>query len=77
MKTRWWEVLIILTNGVDARNCRCSRGHVWRSGNKRARRRVRVVVLNAGDELIGVGGSAEAWQVRDSNGPLLEALARV
>ncbi len=37
------------------------------------RRRVRVVVLNTGDELIGVGGTAEAWQVRDSNGPLLEA----
>jgi molybdopterin molybdotransferase len=35
-------------------------------------RRVRVVVLNTGDELACIGGHVEPWQIRDSNGPLLE-----
>lgn len=37
-------------------------------------RRVRVAILNTGDELIEGGSPALAWQIRDSNGPLLEAL---
>ena len=36
------------------------------------RRRVRVVVLNTGDELASIGAKVEPWQIRDSNGPLLE-----
>ncbi len=36
-------------------------------------RRVRVVVLNTGDELARIGQPVEPWQIRDSNGPLLEA----
>jgi molybdopterin molybdotransferase len=36
-------------------------------------RPVRVVVLNTGSELIAAGEPAQAWQIRDSNGPLLEA----
>ncbi len=43
----------------------------------RVRRRVRVVVLNTGDELVELGGAVEAWQIRDSNGPLLEAWLRL
>ena len=39
-------------------------------------RRVRVVVLNTGDELAGIGQAVEAWQIRDSNGPLLETWLR-
>ena len=39
-------------------------------------RRVRVVVLNTGDELAGIGEKVEPWQIRDSNGPLLEAWLR-
>lgn len=40
------------------------------------RRRVRVVVLNTGDELAGIGADVEPWQIRDSNGPLLETWLR-
>ncbi|MCA9193802.1 MAG: molybdopterin molybdotransferase MoeA [Planctomycetales bacterium] len=36
------------------------------------RRRVRVTILNTGDELVETGRPAEAWQIRDSNGPVLE-----
>ena len=39
-------------------------------------RRVRVVVLNTGDELAEVGEAVEPWQIRDSNGPLLETWLR-
>ena len=35
-------------------------------------RRVRVHVLNTGDELIEFGRPIEPWQIRDSNGPFLE-----
>ena len=35
-------------------------------------KRVRVAVLNTGDELSGMGAAVEPWQIRDSNGPLLE-----
>ncbi len=36
-------------------------------------RRLRVAVLNTGDELASPGASVEAWQIRDSNGPTLAA----
>ena len=39
-------------------------------------RRVRVVVLNTGDELVALGAQIEPWQIRDSNGPLLETWLR-
>ncbi|MDX1926888.1 MAG: molybdopterin molybdotransferase MoeA [Pirellulaceae bacterium] len=39
-------------------------------------RRVRVVVLNTGDELAGIGEEVQPWQIRDSNGPLLESWLR-
>ena len=39
-------------------------------------RRVRVVVLNTGDELAGIGAHVKPWQIRDSNGPLLESWLR-
>ncbi|MCE3016222.1 MAG: molybdopterin molybdotransferase MoeA [Pirellula sp.] len=37
-------------------------------------RRVRVCIINTGDELISLGESCEPWQIRDSNGPMLEAM---
>jgi molybdopterin molybdotransferase len=37
---------------------------------------VRLVVLNTGDELAGIGEKVEPWQIRDSNGPLLETWLR-
>ncbi len=37
------------------------------------RRKVRVVVLNTGDELAQPGDEVAAWQIRDSNGPTLQA----
>lgn len=40
------------------------------------RRRVRVAVLNTGDELAAPGSGVEPWQIRDSNGPTLEAWLR-
>ncbi len=39
-------------------------------------KRVRVVVLNTGDELANLGAQVEPWQIRDSNGPLLETWLR-
>ncbi len=36
--------------------------------------KVRVAILNTGDELVSPGRPAEAWQIRDSNGPVLESL---
>lgn len=35
------------------------------------RRKVRVAVLNTGDELVEPGAAVEDWQIRDSNGPTL------
>jgi molybdopterin molybdotransferase len=37
-------------------------------------KKVRVTVLNTGDELLGVGEPIEPWKIRDSNGPFLEAM---
>lgn len=37
-------------------------------------RRVRVCIINTGDELISLGEPCEPWQIRDSNGPMLEAM---
>ncbi len=36
-------------------------------------RLVRVAILNTGDELIAPGQAAQPWQIRDSNGPTLDA----
>ncbi len=36
-------------------------------------RRVRVSIINTGDELIDFGQHIEPWQIRDSNGPFLES----
>lgn len=36
--------------------------------------RVRVSILNTGDELVSPGQPAQPWQIRDSNGPVLETL---
>lgn len=38
-----------------------------------AYRKVRVAVLNTGDELAEPGAAVQAWQIRDSNGPTLAA----
>lgn len=39
-------------------------------------RRVRVTILNTGDELAAPGQDVEDWQIRDSNGPVLESWLR-
>ena len=38
------------------------------------RKRVRVALVTTGDELVGVQDQPQPWQVRDSNGPVLESL---
>ena len=38
------------------------------------RRCVRVALVTTGDELVGAHEQAQPWQVRDSNGPVLESL---
>jgi molybdopterin molybdotransferase len=38
--------------------------------------RVRVSILNTGDELVAPGQPAEPWQIRDSNGLVLETMLR-
>ncbi len=42
----------------------------------RVRKRVRVAIVNTGDELVSLGQPAEPWQIRDSNGPFLDAWIR-
>jgi len=37
-------------------------------------KKVRVHIINTGDELIEFGQSIESWQIRDSNGPFLESI---
>lgn len=37
-------------------------------------RKLRVTIINTGDELMRVGEPIEPWQIRDSNGPLLESM---
>jgi molybdopterin molybdotransferase len=37
-------------------------------------RKVRVAIINTGDELMEPGQAMEAWQIRDSNGPFLESM---
>ena len=37
-------------------------------------KKVRVTILNTGDELLSIGEPIEPWQIRDSNGPFLEAM---
>lgn len=37
-------------------------------------RKVRVGIINTGDELIDYGKPIEPWQIRDSNGPFLESM---
>ena len=38
------------------------------------RKRVRVALVTTGDELVGAQDQPQPWQVRDSNGPVLESL---
>jgi molybdopterin molybdotransferase len=37
------------------------------------RRKLKVAIINTGDELVPWGHSLAAWQIRDSNGPFLES----
>jgi molybdenum cofactor synthesis domain-containing protein len=37
-------------------------------------RKVRVTIINTGDELLQMDAPIEPWQIRDSNGPLLESM---
>jgi molybdopterin molybdotransferase len=37
-------------------------------------RKVRIGIINTGDELIDFGKPIEPWQIRDSNGPFLESM---
>lgn len=39
-------------------------------------RKVRVTIINTGDELMEMDSPIEPWQIRDSNGPLLESMLR-
>jgi molybdopterin molybdotransferase len=39
-------------------------------------RKLRVSIINTGDELVAMGEKAQAWQIRDSNGPYLEQFLR-
>jgi len=40
----------------------------------RLRRAIRVAILTTGDELVPIDAPAEPWQIRESNGTVLEAL---
>lgn len=72
---------------LEAGEAVLSRGHLlddvamaaiatFGSANVQVQRKVRVVILNTGDELRQPGEAVEAWQIRDSNGLLLDAWMR-
>ncbi len=42
----------------------------------RVHRRVRIALLSTGDEVLAPGTPAEPWQIRDSNGPVLQTWLR-
>lgn len=44
------------------------------SRSLQVRRKVKVSIINTGDELIGAGDPLQPWQIRDSNGPLLHTM---
>lgn len=44
------------------------------SRSLQVRRKVKVSIINTGDELIEAGESLQPWQIRDSNGPLLHTM---
>ncbi len=67
---------VILPAGKEIHTARLSA--VLASGLERIRvyRKVRVAIINTGDELIEQGKAISDWQIRDSNGPTLQHLFR-
>ena len=63
---------IILRSGITLNQANLS--GVLSGGNRvvDVRRRVRVGIINTGDELVDLHQPLEPWQIRDSNGPTLE-----
>lgn len=62
---------VVLPAGTLLSGTRVAGLATFAAGQLQVRRKVRIVVLNTGDELVDPGQPAEAWQIRDSNGPFL------
>ncbi len=69
--TRGGAVVIPAGNPISAANIAAVAG--FGLPKFKMRRKVRVTILNTGDELAQPGQRVEEWQIRDSNGPTLEA----
>ncbi len=67
---------IILRSGITLNQANLS--GVLSGGNRvvHVHRRVRVGIINTGDELVDLHQPLEPWQIRDSNGPTLEFFCR-
>ncbi|GAB5403880.1 MAG: molybdopterin molybdotransferase MoeA [Aureliella sp.] len=64
---------VVLAAGAELSATRVAGLAAFVGEHVNVRRRVRVAVINTGDELVSLGQSAEPWQIRDSNGPFLAA----
>lgn len=63
----------VLDAGVELNSVAMAAVASFGAARLSVRRRVRVSILNTGDELAAPGAPVQAWQIRDSNGPTLEA----
>lgn len=62
---------LVLPSGTIVTGARVAGLATFSGAELQVRRKVRVAILNTGDELVSPGQPAEAWQIRDSNGPFL------
>lgn len=66
----------VLCAGEVLSNTRVAALATFAGTRLRVRKRVRVAIVNTGDELVSLGQPAQPWQIRDSNGPFLDAWLR-
>lgn len=64
---------VLLTAGAEVDSAAVAAVASFGPSRLAVHRRLRVGVLNTGDELIPPGGAVADWQIRDSNGPTLQA----
>lgn len=65
---------VVLPKGTLVSDARVASAVTFSSSHQfMVHRKLRVAILNTGDELVSIGNPLELWQIRDSNGPLLDA----
>lgn len=64
---------VLVESGALLGPAQCAAAASVGAADVRIRKRVRVSVLVTGDEVLSVGAQPDPWQLRDSNGPALNA----